>query len=426
MDFDHQLKRYADLIVKKGMNVQAGQDVYIAAEPIHRDFACLIAENAYQQGARFVAIDLPDARSERLRMQYSSDENLTYVPGFIPVKYKDIVDNQSANIRILGPENPDILKDLDPAKINKARQASRKAIRYFYEEGIGKCRVHWTLAAASTPLWAKKVFPDLSPEKANAALWEDIFKICRVDTPDYMERFEANQVSIKKRSKTLNELKLAKLHFVGPGTDLHVGLSAKAIFKGGADMSPRGVLYECNMPSEEVFTTPDWRTVSGKVKVTRPVMVNGRLVRDINIGFANGEISSFSAEEGEEFFKAYINTDAGAKRLGEVALVGIDSPIFQTGRIYQEILYDENASCHIAVGSAYRFCIEGGENMTDEQAKEIGCNESNVHTDMMISSEEVDVFAVTHAGEEIQIIAKGAWCDKFRECNNPRFSITSS
>ena len=204
-------------------------------------------------------------------------------------------------------------------------------------------------------------------------------------------------------------MKIKELHFTGKGTDLTVGLSENAIFKGGTDESPRGVPFEPNIPTEEVFTTPDYRVTRGRVQTTRPFLINGKLITDLSLEFTDGEISSFSATNGEDTFREYINSDEGSKRLGEVALVGVDSPVYQSGLVYQEILFDENAACHIAVGSAYKFCIDGGDTMTKEELTAIGCNESTVHTDMMISSEEVDVTAKTYSGETVELIKAGKW-----------------
>ena len=243
-------------------------------------------------------------------------------------------------------------------------------------------------------------------------LWDDIFKICRVDSEDYLDRFEANTKAIKSRAKLLTSLGIRELHFVGPDTELVVGLTPKAIFKGGSAVTDMEISFEPNIPSEEVFTTPDWRVTTGKVKVTRPVMVNGKYIVGLKLEFKQGEIVSFSAEEGESTFAEYIKSDEGSKRLGEVALVGVDSPIFQTGRVYREILFDENAACHIAIGAAYKYCIENGEEMNKTELEELGINDSLVHTDFMISSPEVSVIAKTYDGQTVEIITNGAWRER--------------
>lgn len=414
MTFLEKLSIYAELLVVHGLNVQPGQIVQLSTEPIHRQFALLIAEVAYKRGAKFVNIDLGDPRAQKLRVELATEDSLSFVPAFFTAKYNELVDETAANLRLIGMEEPDLLSDLDPKRVNTVRLHQHLAVKRFYDEGIGKSKVHWTVAAAATPAWAKKVYPELSGEEAAySKLWDDIFAICRVDQPDCLAAWDIHNAKLHSRAKRLNQLRLATLHFKGPGTDLTVGLSPKAKFKGGSDLSPREVAFEPNVPTEEVFTTPDYRRTSGYVRATRPFLINGKLIEGLELEFTDGVISSFSASAGAETFREYISSDEGAKRLGEVALVGIDSPVYKTGRIFQEILFDENAACHIAVGSAYKFCLEGGATMSKEQLVEIGCNESTVHTDMMISSEEVDVTGTTYDGATVLLLKQGAWVGDF-------------
>lgn len=414
---DHEtcLERYAELLVTHGVNVQPGQWLNIGAEPIHRDFALRVAQKAYERGARFVSVQLDDPRLSRLRMEHSQrEDDLEFVPGYVTHKYRELVDEACANLRIIGMEDPDVLVGVDAKKLNRARVARYQAMKYFYDEGIGKSRVHWTVAAAATPAWANKLFPDLDAEAATAKLWEAIFQVTRADQDDCLAQWDAHNQTLHRRAKALTELGVAELRFTGPGTDLVVGLSEKAVFRGGGDIGPREVMFEPNIPTEEVFTTPDYRLTRGKVATTRPFLINGTMVEGLTVEFGEGgEISSFSAQGGEEVFREYIASDEGASRLGEVALVGVDSPVYQSGVVFREILFDENAACHIAVGSAYKFCLDGGESMGEDELKALGCNESSAHTDMMISSEAVDVTAKTHAGDEVPLIAKGRWVEAY-------------
>lgn len=410
MDFETRLDRYADLLISWALNIQPGQPLYIGAEPIHRHFCHKLVKRAYEKGASFVSVDFSDPEINKLRIQETKEENdLLYVPKWLPARYNEILDDKAAMIRIVGSENPDALEDQDPKRINKQQLAFRKTLKRYYEEAIGKSIVAWNVVSHPTPAWGKKVFPHLSSEEACKALWEDIFKICRVDREDYIEAWEVHNAALKKRGNILDDLKVRALHFVGPGTDLRVYLSEKARFKGGNDLSGRGVYFEPNIPTEECFTTPDCRLTEGKVRVTRPVNVSGKLIEGLELEFKKGEIVHFTAKKGEETFQEYISCDEGAKKLGEVALVGCDSPIFQTGRVYQEILLDENAACHIAIGFAYAFCLKGGENMSEEELHSLGCNKSACHLDMMISNEEVDVFAETYDKNKVQVIEKGKW-----------------
>lgn len=414
MNFEAQLKNYAKLLVSHGLNVQEGQILNISAESINRDFALLVAEAAYARGAKYVNLDLADARLVRLRVLSKGMEDLRYVPSYLSVKYDELLDTTAANLKILGSEDPDLLADLDPKKMNTMLIEQRLALKRFYDDGIGKSKVHWTVAAAATPKWGARIFPKLSEKEAYARLWQEILKAVRADKENCTDLWKTHNVALHSRAKKFTELKIKELHFKGPGTDLIVGLSTRAVFKGGTDVSPRGVEFEPNIPTEEVFTTPDFRETNGRVKTTRPFLINGRLIKNLELEFKNGEIVSFSASEGEETFREYISSDEGAKRLGEVALVGVDSPIYQSGIIFEEILFDENAACHIAIGMAYKFCLSGGPEMSKEGLESYGCNESSVHTDMMISSKKVDVLARTYSGEEIVLISKGSWCPDFK------------
>ncbi|RIL08368.1 MAG: aminopeptidase [Proteobacteria bacterium] len=409
MEFQEYLTRYASLIVRHGLNVQRGQKVNLAGEAAHREFLYLIARECYALGALYVNIDLIEPRLSRLRVESSTEEQMKYVPGFITPKYLEILESGGANLRIVGPEDPDILRGLDPKKINTGRIAGYQAIKPFYDDGIGKSKVHWTVAAAATKGWAKRIFPGEPEDRVEMLLWDQIFKICRVDHQDCLERWKKHNAMLQERARRLTDLRIKTLHFRGPGTDLRVGLSELALFKGGGDVGPHGVEYEPNIPTEECFTTPDWRLTEGRVRATRPFFINGTLIKGLEIEFKQGEIVSFEAAEGLETFREYIGIDPGGKRLGEVALVGIDSPVYQSGLVFEEILFDENAACHIAVGSAYKFCLKGGNTLSSEELSSIGCNESSVHTDMMISSEQVDVEAQTYDGRSVSLISRGQW-----------------
>lgn len=412
LDFDTQLENYADLLVTQGLNIQPKQIVYLHGELIHRDLLFRLARAAYRRGAFYVGVDFTDPYLTRLRLLSSSDkESLAYVPPFITKKFDDIVDEKAALLRLIGSEEPDALADLDPGDVNMMQLHYRKGLRRFYHEGIGRSLIHWTIGAAATPQWARKVLPHLSEKEALQALWQQLFTICRVDTPDYLERWQRHNATLQKRAKALTDLKIKELHFEGPNTDLYVGLSPLARFQGGSSIGPRGVEFEANIPTEECFTTPDWRQTRGHVKTTRPFFINNQLIQDLELTFDHGEICHFTASEGTKTFAEYIGSDPGGKRLGEVALVGIDSPIYQSGLVFRETLLDENAACHIAVGFAYRFCLDKGTQMSDPELEALGCNTSSVHSDMMISSEEVDVTATTYGGERIVLIHEGRWVE---------------
>lgn len=401
------LDRYADLLVSYALNVQPGQYVLLQGETCHHDLCIRMARIAYRRGAKYVQIDLQPVELVRERLEFSNPDYLTFVPKNIIERYSEMVDEEAAVLRLIGSEDPDILAHLDPKKVNMAQLAFRKSIKRYYEEGVGKSKVAWTVAAHATEAWGLKLFPELEPQEALEKLWEQIFKICHVDKENYLEIWKEHNQKLKDRARKLDNLKIKTLHFKGPGTDLKVGLSPLAQFRGGGDFSSRGKLFEPNIPTEECFTTPDYHATEGYVRVTRPVFVNGKLVEGLKLVFKKGEIVEVTADQGEHSFKEYISSDEGAKRLGEVALVGTDSPIYKSGHVFQEILYDENAACHIAVGFAYLFCLKDGDKLSPEEKEKVGCNVSSCHLDVMISDEHVDVDAIGQEGIITPIIRQG-------------------
>jgi aminopeptidase len=407
--FGEQLARYANLVATYGLNVQPGQLVNVSSEPYHREFLAALVTEMYRRGAGFVHVDLVDPILQRCRFEHSNAKSLGTLPNFYAAKFGELVDKGAANLKLLGPEFPEYLDGLPPEAVNTARKAGYQAAKRFYDEGIDKSKVQWCVIAAATPGWGARLFPNISAREAEMILWDHIFRICRVDRADYLSLWANHNSVLKNRARKLSALGIVTLHFSGPGTDLNVGLSERAFFKGGADSTDRGVVFEPNIPTEECFTTPDWRTVSGHVTATRPFLVNGTLIRGLRLEFKEGELVTFTCDEGGATFEAYTNSDVGARRLGEVALVGVDSPIFSSQVVFEEILFDENAACHIALGSAYRGCLYGGENFSDREAAEVGCNSSSVHTDIMISSESVGVRATLRDGRVVSLLECGEW-----------------
>jgi aminopeptidase len=415
MEFKKKLENYAKLLIEYGLNVVPGQIVNVTGEIIHREFLNLLVKFAYQRGARHVNVDFVDPNLTKTRLsETQSAEHLTHVPSYIPQKFDEFVKEGAAVIRVIGSEDPDSLADQDPHKINSLSNSYMKALKNYYAEGVGKSKIQWTVAAAATPKWGKKIFPELDEQKAYEALWEEIFKITRSDKDNYLEAWKHHNDTLKMRSKKLDDLKIKELHFTGPETDLKVYLTPKARFIGGSSKGPHAE-FEPNVPTEECFTTPDYRLTHGKVKVTRPVLVNGKLIKGLRMEFKEGKLVHFTADEGLENFTKYVDNDEKSRYLGEVALVGTDSPIFKSGRVFEEILYDENAACHIALGFAYSFCLEGGTTMTPEELDAVGCNKSSIHVDMMISNEHVDVHATTYDGKTIALIKKGEWVPELQE-----------
>ncbi|MEE2883813.1 MAG: aminopeptidase [Planctomycetota bacterium] len=409
MNITECLERYAELIVRKGCNVQPGQTLYLGADAQSSDFAVKVAEAAYEVGARFVQVDLVDDRFQRARIKESQEQFLDHVPRHVPIRMDEAVEEQGAMVRLVGAGDPKVLSGLDADRSNRCRLAHHRAVQRFYDEGIGRSAVQWCVASAATIGWAESIFDNLKGEPARDELWRQLFKIVRADRQDCLLAWDQHSADLNRRSTALNALNLDRIVFSGPGTGLTVGLSERARFEGGAARSQRGNDFIPNLPTEEVFTTPDWRKTEGEVRVTRPFLVNGTLVQDLTMKFSEGVLVDFTANAGEQTLRSYVDSDEGARRLGEVALVGIDSPVFQSGHVFGEILLDENAACHIAVGNAYKTCLEDGVNLSKEQLEDIGYNSSTAHTDMMISNEEVDVIGVSRDGSEVDLLRGGAW-----------------
>ena len=407
--FREQFRRYAELLVRRGMNVQPGQEVVVAGEMFHAPLMRMVMEEGYRAGAKSVSLELIDPLADRIHIENAPAEGLAFIPKHIAELRNELVESQGAVVRFDGMENPDLYASVDPSRINAVQTARRKARDEFYEGGINRRQVQWCVACAATPGWGLKLFPGEDPSAAEALLWEELFKLLRVDTPDYLDRWSKHDEALHRRAETLNEMQVQELHFTGGGTDLRVRLSPNAYFGGGSKKSARGVPFIANLPTEEVFTTPDCRATEGTAVITRPVIVNQTLVRDLVLTFKNGTITDFRASSGESAFRSLIDTDEGARRLGEVALVGIDSPIYQSGLVFQEILLDENACCHIAVGSAYKNKLRGSEQMSAEDLELLGCNNSVVHVDFMISSEQTFVSARRADGSVTEIISNGKW-----------------
>lgn len=406
---DDVLAKYARLIVQYGVNIQAGQLLHITSETTHLQLARLIVEEAYKAKAVYVNVDLIDPVMQLSRYLHSTDEGISFVPGFLEARFNELTDCNGAVLRLDGSDYPEILSSADTRRVNAARSALRQAAKRFYADGVERARMHWCVAGVPTKGWATKVFPDDPEDVALGKLWHEAVKILRLNHADPIGEWREHNLRLKRRCSRLANLNIRSLRFVGPDTDLNVGISPAAIFRGGTQEGPRGVEFEPNLPTEECFTIPDYRLTEGFARATRPFLVNGTMVRDLKFRFKAGMLVDFSCASGEEALREYLSSDEGARRLGEVALVGIDSPVYQSGLVFREILFDENAACHVAIGMAYRNCLVGGETMSAEELREHGCNESIVHTDIMISSEAVSVIAKSADGSEIEIIDRGSW-----------------
>jgi aminopeptidase len=415
-DFAACQRRFIQLLVEQGCNVQPGQQVLIFAEPSNLHLIELAAEACYARGARYVDYDVNISRLDRAHLLGASPNRLGFVPTYKAVQIDQIVDSQGAVLAFRSQDEPDLYSDFNETqqqKLNEMMVARRDAVKRYRDEGVLQRQIGWCLTGPPSPNWARKVFPELSGDQAVQALWQDIFRMTFADREDCLRLWAEHLDRLARRAQLLNDRKIRKLRFLNEqnGTDLHVELSAIANWVSGRKTTAYGIDVCLNIPTFEVFTTPDWRGTQGTVAITRPAMINGTLVEGLRLRFEKGEIVAVEAEKNGAAYEALINTagDPTAKRLGEVALVGVDSPIFQSGRVYHHTLYDENAACHIATGMAYTVGVENGDQLSPEELDRIGFNRrAKTHQDVMISDEGTTVY-----GDGKEILVQGRWVPEF-------------
>ena len=400
------LEKYARLIVKTGINIQKNQTLVIFSPIECASFTRMVAQQAYEEGARDVVISWKDELSSKIRYIHGPEEIFEEFPGWQKEFYLTYV-HQGAAFLTISASDPELMKDVNPERIAKSRKASNIALEE-YRERLMSNKNTWCVISIPTEAWANKVFPELTTEMAVEKLWEAIFKTVRVDQEDPVAAWETHKDSLKERMNFLNSKDLRLLHFKSTlGTDLKVELPAQHIWLGGSDYTPGGVEFIANMPTEEVFTLPKKTGVNGKVVSSKPLNYNGNLIEEFSLTFQEGRVVDFTAKKGYETLKSLLETDEGAKYLGEVALVPYDSPISNANILFYNTLFDENASCHLALGKAYPVCMENAENMSKEESMALGMNDSLVHEDFMIGTEDLEIIGVTASGEEVDIFKKG-------------------
>ena len=400
------LEKYAHLLLDVGVGLQEGQNLRIRTEPYHAKFALLVEQVAYQKGARLVELDIVHPLSRLNRSNYSKEEYLDYVSDYLVSKINSTISEEWALLFIGGQEDPDCLNNLN----QKNHGITHKAVMQYTPELIkakttGVCA--WCIANMPTPNWAQQVFGGEANEENKERLWEAMIPILRLNHDNPTEKWKENTEMIHHRSKVVNDFKPDYLHFQGPGTDLKVFLTQYSCFIGGGQKAKRGHFYCPNLPTEEFFTTPDYRRTEGTVTITRPVEVLGQQIYDGWLKFENGRVVDYGAEKNKEQLDAYFELDDKARFLGEVALVGVDSPIYQSNLIFNDILFDENASCHIALGRGIAMALPEIQEKSAEELDELGCNHSILHTDFMIGSEEIGVTAFSKSGDRLEIMKNG-------------------
>jgi aminopeptidase len=401
------LDRLAEVAVRVGLGLKPGQELVLTAPLDAVALVRRITEHAYTAGASLVTTIFSDEESTLMRFRHGRDEGFDTAPAWLYEGMAEAYKKGAARLAIVG-EDPSLLAKEDPDKVSRANRARSKAYMPALNM-IAGFDINWTIVSAATPAWAKTVFPDDADEVALAKLWQAIFSASRVDTPDPIAAWEQHNAALQTRTRMLNEKNYAALHFRGPGTDLRVGLADGHEWNGGSTTAKNGLMCNANIPTEEVFTTPHKDRVDGTVTSTKPLSYNGTLIQDIQVRFEGGRIVESRARTGEAVLNKVLDTDEGARRLGEVALVPYSSPISQSGLLFFNTLFDENASSHIALGQAYSKCIRGGGAMSEDEMASRGSNKSLIHIDWMIGSDQVDVDGITQDGRAEPLMRGGEW-----------------
>lgn len=401
------LDKLADVAVKVGLNLQEGQDLVITAPVEALPLVRRITAAAYRAGAGVVTPILSDAGITLARFENAQDASFDKAADWLYAGMAEAFKGNAARLAIVG-EDPMLLAEQDPEKVSRAGKANSIAYKPALEK-IANFDINWTIVSYPTVAWASRVFPDLPEAEAVEKLANSLFSSSRVLDADPVANWTDHNANLRKRTAWLNEQRFDALHFSGPGTDLMVGLAEEHEWHGGASTATNGITCNPNIPTEEVFTTPHSARVDGVVRSTKPLSHQGSLIDDIEVRFEAGKIVEAKASKGEAVLQKLLDSDEGARRLGEVALVPHSSPISQSGVLFYNTLYDENAACHIALGQCYSKCFLNGGDLNSEEIAARGGNSSMIHVDWMIGSAEMDIDGILHDGTRVPVFRKGEW-----------------
>jgi aminopeptidase len=412
-DFEAMQAAYADLLVRTGLNVQPGQSVRILAELGHRTFAQQVVRAAYTAGAGYVHVEWMDPVTDYIRLNQAPEERLGYVPAYKIARHQQMLDEHWAMLSLVGTEFPNLFDGVDPARMQKDRMGTSQQMR-FWSSRVSNSDVAWCVAAVPNRAWAVKVLPDLPPDEALSTLWETVFQVCRLYEPDPIQAWAAHGQRLKQAIAFMAQKQVRGVRFLDPtpgpdgkpSTDLTVGLTDRPAWVGASSVTPQGVEFVPNIPTEEIFSSPHRERVDGWVRISKPAFPLQREVIGMVVRFAHGQVVDFSADQGEEILASFFDIP-GARRLGEVALVDVRSPINRSGIIFYNILFDENAVCHIAFGRAYSAGVEGGEQMEEDALHALGINDSSIHLDVMIGTETMQVWGLCADGQDVLLMQDG-------------------
>ncbi len=391
------IRPLAELAVSFGANVQPGQIVTLASEPGKEELTRAIAEAAYEHGAKFVDLNVFDPYIKRARALHASPDTLDYVPPWYGQRLLEIGEHRCARVALSGPTAPRLMEGIDPALLGKDKlPAIAESSKLLTDR-----TTNWTILPCPTPLWAELVHPDLEPHAALERLWEEVATVCRLDEPDPVAAWRSRMDRLADATAKLNELRLDELHFEGPGTSLTIGLFPSSRWLSGPLTTVDGIVHAPNIPTEEVFSTPDPSRVHGTVRSTKPLFTSSVMIEGLEVRFENGRAVEIQADHGADTLRTLCATDAGGAGLGEVALVDRESRIGALGTVFYDTLLDENAASHIALGQGLAFALEDEEDIRR-------MNDSEIHIDFMIGSDEVEVTGVTREGRDVALLHGGA------------------
>ena len=404
---EDKLNQLAEVAVRVGLGLKAGQELLMTASLDALPLARRITEQAYRAGASLVTTLYADDEAALMRYHFAPDESFDRAANWLYDGMGTAFKAGTARLAIAGG-NPALLSDEDPDKVSRANRAVSQAYRPALEL-ITRHAINWTIVASATPAWAAAVFPNDAPDVALAKLWDAIFETTRINGPDPVAAWKAHDATLQSRAALMNEKRYAALQYRGPGTDFRLGLADDHLWLGGGTTAGNGIYCIANMPTEEIFTTPHKDRADGTVTATKPLSHQGTMIEGIQVRFEKGRIVEARATRGQEVLQKLIDTDDGARRLGEVALVPHSSPIAASGMLFFNTLFDENAASHIALGQAYSSCVRDGDKLTPEQLAAKGANDSLIHVDWMIGSGQLDIDGITSTGVAEPLMRQGEW-----------------
>jgi aminopeptidase len=415
--YETRLDQYADVIISVGLNLQPGQRLHIGAgaysgflegpPPEAAPFVRLLAEKAYRAGARYVDVSYEDEQLRLIRFQHAPTDSFEEVSPWGTEQAATYMERGDAILGFLCSD-PNLLRDQDQGALETAQGQVFPTVGPLLRF-IGSNASNWSGVALPTPGWAAAVLPDVDPDRRMERMWDVIFDMCRITGDDPVAGWRDHVADMTGRARHLNERRYQALHYKGPGTDLTAGLPDGHLWICGGLETQNGITIVPNIPTEEIFTLPNKERIDGTVRSTKPLGFGGSTIEGLSLTFANGRVVKAEAETGQGLLDSILDTDDGARSLGEISLVPHSSPISQSGLVFQNILYDENASCHMALGNAYRFSLEGGTEMSDEGFAAAGGNQSQVHVDFMMGSAEIDVNGIHADGTSEPVMRSGEW-----------------